>query len=166
MGGSLRLCVCIYIYIYIYIYMSVYSFPHVCLQKRIVLKSAWRLSFAEPKYYTLVSSDTDEEVASRNGIVTVRLRTGWPMNRGSISGRGKKFVSPATRTWAHRASNSVGSGADFLEPEHSPFSITDFKNEWSYNFIPAYGFVACTGASCLCNGEARTDITQNVWRAK
>jgi len=30
----------IYIYIYIYIYMSVYSFPHVCLQKRIVLKSA------------------------------------------------------------------------------------------------------------------------------
>jgi len=29
-------------------------------------------------------------------------------------GRGKKYVSSASRTWAHRTSNSVGSGADFL----------------------------------------------------
>ena len=61
---------------------------------------------------------------------------------------------------------SLGLKRPGTEPEHSPFFVTEVKNECSYNFIPAFAFMACIGASCLCNGEVRTDITEAVWRVR
>lgn len=89
-----------------------------------------------------------------SSIVNIVTETGLSRNHGLIPGRGKSFFSsPNHPGWSWGSPGLIFSGywAFFCWTQsgchmklNTP-SSAEVKNEWSYNFIPQYAFMACSG---------------------